>query len=133
MLAETKNYKNARTSVRAVVLIAVLSCLSSVTASAETKSDLQQLRLAIDVAIGHPRATSVGQCRVIALGVKPCGGPREYLVYSVEATEDQTLRDLVEQYNRCEQQKTERLGLMSDCEYVKQPRVVLRQGRCSAK
>jgi len=97
---------------------------------ADTESGLEQLRLAIDVAVGDPLANSAGQCKVIPLGVKPCGGPRNYLVYSMEVTEDQTLRGLVSQYNRCEEQRNERLGLMSDCEFVEQPRPVLRDGRC---
>lgn len=132
-MAETKNNKDAMTNICTVVASTVLLCLVSAGASAETEAELQQLRLAIDVAIGQPRATSVGQCRVIALGAKPCGGPREYLVYSAEATEDQTLRDLVKQYNRCEQQRNDRLGLMSDCAFVEQPRLILKQGRCLAR
>ncbi len=114
-------------------VLAVVPCtLLSLNAQGESEACMQQLRLAIDVAIGDPRANSVNQCRVIALGAKSCGGPSEYLVYSLEVTEDQTLRDLVGEYTRCEQDRNERLGTMSDCEFVKQPQLTIKDGRCQA-
>lgn len=109
------------------VLVAVFLSQS---VAAETDSGMQQLRLAVDVAVGRPAASMQNQCRVIAVGVKPCGGPREYLIYSTEVTETQTLHDLVNEYNQCDQERNERLGLMSDCEFVEEPGVVLNNGIC---
>lgn len=108
----------------------LITVFLSQSAAAETESGMQQLRLAVDVAIGRPAASLQSQCRVIAIGVKSCGGPREYLVYSTEVTETQTLHDLVNEYNRCDRDRNERLGLMSDCEFVEEPAVVLNNGIC---
>jgi len=106
---------------------------SSSPASAETESAMQQLRLAMDVAIGQPAATVLNQCRAIALGVKTCGGPREYLLYSTEVTETRTLHDLVDKFNRCDHDRNKRLELASDCEFVVEPTLVLKDGVCSVK
>ena len=106
--------------------------LSSTPVVAESDSGMQQLRLALDVAVGQPTATALNRCRAIALGVKPCGGPREYLIYSIEVTEPRTLHDLVEEYNRCDHDRNQRLGLMSDCEYVAEPTLALNNGMCEA-
>ena len=46
---------------------------------------LVRLRKEIIGMIGEPVCTNLVYCRVLALGVKPCGKPDEYLAYSATA------------------------------------------------
>lgn len=46
---------------------------------------LVRLRKEIMAMIGEPVCTNLVYCRVLALGVKPCGKPDEYLAYSATA------------------------------------------------
>lgn len=59
---------------------------------------LDSLRATVLRLIDEPLATSIGQCRLTAFGAKPCGGPRGFLVYSMEATDSTDLARAVAVY-----------------------------------
>ena len=60
------------------------------------------------------------ECLSIAFGAKPCGGPREFLVYP--NTVDQTaLETLVEEYYEMDHQYNIETGAVSDCMVVGPP------------
>ena len=59
-------------------------------------------------------------CSSIAFGSKPCGGPREYLVFptSINMT---TLQNMVNEYNRLDNELNIATGAISDCAVVTAP------------
>lgn len=61
-----------------------------------------------------------GICKSIAFGVKPCGGPWEYLVYSSSLNET-ILENMVTEYNEMEQAFNIQTGAISDCMLVLPP------------
>jgi hypothetical protein len=62
-------------------------------------------------------------CLSIAFGAKPCGGPREYLVYP--NTVDQTaLETLVTEYYEMDHQYNIEIGAISDCMVVNPPNTI---------
>jgi hypothetical protein len=62
-------------------------------------------------------------CLSIAFGAKPCGGPREYLVYP--NTVNQTvLENMVNDYYEMDQQYNIETGAISDCMLVSPPNTV---------
>lgn len=64
---------------------------------------------------------SSSSCNYIAFGSKPCGGPREYLVYP--STVNQTiLENLVNEYNKMDNQYNIQTGAVSDCMVVIPPK-----------
>ena len=69
-------------------------------------------------------------CRAVAFGAKPCGGPWEYLVYSDTATEEETLLNKVANYNRLEHDLNIREQTTSDCIYIQEPKLALVEGKC---
>ena len=104
--------------------------------SARDESDrerLRELKRAIDLEIGEPRADSVAQCKYIGFGDKPCGGPWTYLVYSTARTDESKLERLVREYNALQKKinAEERLG--SDCSVPPEPELMLDNGVCAAK
>jgi hypothetical protein len=54
------------------------------------------------------------ECRYIAYGAKPCGGPWRYLTYSTSIDTLQ-LQDLVEEYNSIEENYNMNCDAVSDC------------------
>lgn len=64
-----------------------------------------------------------GSCNYIAFGSKPCGGPREYLLFS-DAVNLQELQLLVTQYNEMERQFNIQTNAVSDCAMVLPPNTV---------
>jgi hypothetical protein len=59
-------------------------------------------------------------CLYIALGAKPCGGPREYLVYP-NTVDQTTLEILVTEYYEMDNQYNMQTGAVSDCMVVSPP------------
>ncbi len=97
------------------------------------RTRLAKLKKTIDVEIGKPRAKSLTQCRVIAFGAKPCGGPRTYLVYSNLKTNEPKLKRLVSEYNTLEEKLNREGNLISDCMFVEEPQITLHNGMCKIK
>mgnify|MGYP003634731628 CR=1 FL=1 len=60
------------------------------------------------------------ECKFIAFGSKPCGGPWSYLTYSTSIDTDR-LDDLVEEYNKKEADFNQKWGVVSDCSFVTAP------------
>lgn len=96
------------------------------------RADLEELRREILEMVEDASASDVRFCREIALGVKPCGGPWEYLVYSVETTDSVALQLKVAEYNRLQREYNEETGQASDCAFVTPAGVELARGSCVA-
>lgn len=96
------------------------------------RADLDELRTEILEMAGDASASDVVFCREIALGVKPCGGPWEYVIYSVEQTDSVALQLKVAEYNSLQRKYNEETGQISDCAYVTPPGVDLAGGSCVA-
>ena len=96
-----------------------------------TFKPLEQLAQEIKQEIGVPSASKVSQCKMIAVGSKPCGGPWSYEVYSTETTNESRLSRLVTQYNELQRKLNERQKIVSDCEFIRKPQVTLFDGICA--
>jgi len=87
----------------------------------------------MDSLIGEARCHDLGECRLVALGAKPCGGPRQYVAYSAAATDSVTLAGLVATFNRIDGERNRETNTISDCRLVTRPRLVVRDGRCAVE
>ena len=100
------------------------------TPAADT-SDLASLRSDVRSLIGDAACTHISQCRLIAFGAKPCGGPRQFLVYSIAATDSMTIEAAVMRYNARDAEVNRLYNRTSDCALVSQPRIRVVNGRCT--
>lgn len=66
------------------------------------------------------------------MGVKPCGGPRSYIIYSTSNTDSVDLAAAVARYDSLDAQRNRELGLVSDCRAVPRPSLTCSSGTCSA-
>ncbi|MFQ5747187.1 MAG: hypothetical protein ACE5HF_08220 [Gemmatimonadota bacterium] len=98
-----------------------------------SRARLDSLRRLVEAEIGDAGASAPSACRVIALGAKPCGGPRAYLPYSIEATDSARLAALARTYDSLDARRNAEQGLLSDCGLVVAPEVGLAGGRCVAR
>ena len=95
------------------------------------QESLDSLRSRILELIGEPVVSDISQCRLIAFGAKPCGGPRAYLVYSMEATDSTELARAVAMYTSEDARLNQELGRASDCRLVMPPQITFAAGRCA--
>jgi hypothetical protein len=126
---------------RAPLVLAVLAAVAGCAprAADELADDdvrrLARLSARIDAEIGGARAGRSNLCRVLPLGVTPCGVTRAYRAYSAVGTDEQRLRALAAEYDAVDRERNARLGLVPDppCPTVDEmppPPVALEGGRC---
>jgi len=111
-----------------------LSCARKQAAVSERADTLSSdaLRESIAQQVGTATCSSPAVCRTLALGSKPCGGPRQYLVYSLAVTDSARLAADAARYNQAEAQRNREKGLVSDCSMLLQPQVSCVSRRCVA-
>ncbi|MCF8274553.1 MAG: hypothetical protein K9I95_12045 [Flavobacteriaceae bacterium] len=60
------------------------------------------------------------ECKFIAFGSKPCGGPWSYLIYSTSIDTNE-LESLVEEFNQNQANFNQKWGIVSDCSFALPP------------
>lgn len=73
------------------------------------------------------------QCRTAPVGDRPCGGPRNYLVYCAATTDTVALFRKLDELKRAEQEFNRKHGLVSTCEYRMPPETQLVGTTCRAR
>jgi hypothetical protein len=97
---------------------------------AQQSLEIQQLESearALAVAGG---CTDASQCKAAPVGVRACGGPRDYLVYCATATDERELQRALTQLQREEGQYNQQCGIISTCVFLEEPQVELVNGVC---
>jgi hypothetical protein len=116
----------------AVLILALpsLSCRESITRSTSIEpspeDDLARLALmeqAIRMLIGTPTCEDVSQCHTAPLGVKPCGGPWKYLIYSTQTIDPAALQRAIDHHDAFNAEINRRHHFWSDCALVLEPQV----------
>ena len=85
-----------------------------------TEEMLNNKRTEITNYIGQFTCSATSSCNFIALGSKPCGGPREYLVYSNNVDQNE-LQQLVSEYYTMDSTRNVQTNAISDCSIVMPP------------
>ena len=91
---------------------------------------LEKMEREIISFIGEASCDDSTDCRYIAFGAKPCGGPWRYLVYSVATLDTLELTFRVAAYNEFNAELNRRYGWMSDCSVPSRPTPGCRDGKC---
>lgn len=76
-------------------------------------------------------STAAG-CQVAPLGSRPCGGPRDYVVFCATTTDTAALFAKLAELRRAEEAYNREQGMMSTCEFREPPEVELVGGTCRA-
>jgi hypothetical protein len=95
-------------------------------------SSLASARAAIQSLVAEPACSSVTECRALPFGAKPCGGPRQYLIFSTRVTDSVQLASALARYHELDARRNERLGTSSDCAVVSRPALACALERCVA-
>lgn len=82
------------------------------------------------------QADSREQCAMFEYGVKPCGGPERYIIYSQKDMSEEELTQLeqtVARFNQLDAFIKSTRGVVSNCQVTPEPEIVFRDGRCTAR
>ena len=128
-----------------LILVALVACsgcstfgeteeTSGLAADPETVEAYYEVRAekvaALDAAIGDASAASAAACRVVPVGVKPCGGPHAYRAYAASGEGAATVEALADEIAELDRAANERFGIVSTCEVLPEPPVVFEGGTC---
>ena len=94
---------------------------------------LTQLSKEIEEYAKNKACSGGDNCRTMAMGSKPCGGPTSYIIYSLSKTDEKQLSDKVKQYTDLEKELNIKYNRMSDCSLLMPPTVECLNGVCTSK
>jgi hypothetical protein len=83
-------------------------------------------------ALARADGCSANACRTAPVGSRPCGGPREYVVYCAATTDSAALFAKLAELARAEEAFNRAGGMASTCEFREPPNVAVQGGRCVA-
>jgi hypothetical protein len=99
-------------------------------AHAQENAELARLRSEITALVGPARCSNLVNCRIAALGVDACGGPKEYLVYSWRSTDQAALDIKIAEYNLAQEDVRKKDKGAGACTALPQPVAACLNGRC---
>ena len=118
-----------------ILFIVVVSCDSENGDNSTFEAELEQLNILksdIETLASSSICNEAIECKFIAFGSKPCGGPWSYLIYSTSIDTDQ-LENIVEDYNKKEAAFNTKWNIASDCSLTLQPtNVICENNTCVA-
>ena len=104
---------------------------SKVARAAESDAEaVARLRNEITAAIGEAKCRNLVNCRIVGLGVRPCGGPEEYVAYSIWNTDREQISILVSEYNLLKEDLMLDSAEMGTCEVLPEPDVNCIRSQC---
>jgi hypothetical protein len=77
--------------------------------------------------------SSADQCRAAPVGERPCGGPRDYVVYCARTTDSAGLYRKLAELRQAEMEHNKKTGAMSTCEFREPPGLALSGGSCRSR
>lgn len=98
---------------------------------AQLQVNLRQLERRMDQLTEDKSCQQDNQCKVLAKGVRPCGGPEHFLPYSVLTTDETMLLHTSEQFSELRQRQHQRLGTVGTCELLLEPVASCQQQICT--
>ncbi len=84
-------------------------------------------------AYAQNKACAGNDCKSVGMGVKACGGPVKYLIYSLSQVDEKVLLDKINAYNALQAELNKKYNRMSDCMVALPPTVDCVNGLCTAK
>ena len=76
--------------------------------------------------------TDVSQCRAAPVGAQACGGPRGYVVYCSETTDENALVRALKRLEQREERFNRQCDVVSICIFIAEPQLELVEGVCQA-
>lgn len=100
-------------------------------AERERMDELARLEARVRVLAVTDGCTVAAQCATIAIGAKPCGGPRGYLAYCAAATDRTALRRAADALRTAEERYNRRNQISGTCDVTPDPGASMQGGRCA--
>ena len=115
------------------MVLTTTQCVRQPAASAESDSArVVRLDREVRALVKTEGCSSSGECRAAPVGDRPCGGPRDYVVYCARTTDTAALRTKLDELIAAERAYNRKSGMASTCEFRMPPQTALVGGSCRA-
>lgn len=104
------------------------SCAMSESEKMASRMDL--INEQVNAMVSDKSCSETTECRAVELGEKPCGGPVEYVIYSVTSVDEAQLLKKVREYNELSRKQNSLTGAVSTCMLRLPPEVECYAGSC---
>jgi hypothetical protein len=94
---------------------------------------LAQMGKDIEEFAKNKACTNGDGCRTMAMGAKACGGPTNYVIYSLSKTDEKVLSEKIKQYTDLQKELNIKYNRVSDCKFEIPPTVDCLNGVCASK
>ena len=94
---------------------------------------LAQMGKDIEEFAKNKACTNGDGCRTMPMGAKACGGPTNYVIYSLSKTDEKQLMEKVKQYTDFQKELNIKYNRTSDCLFLSPPKVDCLNGVCTSK
>lgn len=121
--------RTRRLNARPFRLATAILTLAACPALAQQDALLQR----IDALIGAAPCHDDGQCRVIGVGARSCGGPESYRAWSTLVTDERALVAATEAHAAARREADRKMGVLSTCEILPEPAVACVRGTCTVQ
>jgi hypothetical protein len=115
---------------RALMILSLMLGANDGVAYADQIAEIARLRNDINALIGPAVCSNLVNCRIAALGVDACGGPKEYLAYSWRSTDKAALEIKIAEYNLAQEEPQSKNTEAGACAVLPQPVAACVNGRC---
>ena len=99
--------------------------------AAEPADAMAALRARISAEIGAARCAREDECRTLAVGERPCGGPEAWLAYSTSTGNAAKLAAWAAEWRTLRQAQNKQNQLMSTCQVIADPGAQCVQQSCT--
>ena len=107
-----------------------LSACQAQSSAAAGAADEAALRARLRSAIGAAVCSRDAQCRTLAVGEKPCGGPDAWWAWSITSAQAEQLPGWAAELAALARQRNPRSGLASNCRDEADPGALCQAQRC---
>ena len=114
-----------------ILLLACSACNATLPGASAPPATPEPSPLAqIRTMVGSAACTDSSQCKSLAIGSSPCGGPDSYLAYSTRTTAEAPLRELAMRHAKQRNTEIMQSGVASTCQFLVDPGAQCRAGAC---
>lgn len=117
-----------------IVVVSAAQCPKGRVAGAPESDSARVVRLDREVRalVKTDGCATSGECRAAPVGDRPCGGPRDYVVYCARTTDTVALKTKLDELIAAERAYNRKSGMASTCEFRMPPQTALVGGSCRA-
>jgi hypothetical protein len=116
-----------------LVFVTFFACTKEDISPAADEQKLESLSKEIEAFTKNKSCAGGNDCKVMAMGARPCGGPSRYIVYALSKTDEKQLMEKVNAYTSLENELNIRYNRVSTCIAILPPTVDCTDGVCTVK